>query len=190
MRKKELSEELCQFSKWLKTSKSDEKRAQMLGNKICGWIKEDSCFEINRHHFGGSLAKGTSTLLKLDVDISIYVNYPKELTKSSPEDIMEFLESVRNDWKNILMRHTTLKERHLAKGTNAVKFRLMGFKFDLCPAINYSENPRDRVTLKFEQNSSIAGPRIKGNLMMIVPKKQHPCTVFQTKKSCKNFDLK
>ena len=142
----ELSSELSEFSKWLRVPNDEIWRARRLGHKIFSWIKEESKFKTDRIRFGGSFAKRTATLLKLDVDVAIYVNYEKDLTAATPpEEIMRFFDDVKNDWKDILIRNTNLTQEDLSKGKNAVKFDLEGLQFDLCPAINYSQDQHDQI---------------------------------------------
>ena len=122
-------------------SQLDIDRARRLGDQIFTWIKQDSKFGTDRCRFGGSFKKGTSTFLKVDVDVVIYVNYDGDIHNTN--QVIEFLQDVREDWKDILMVHTPLDDHDLANGKNAVKFSLNDFDFDLCPAINVSQNTNE-----------------------------------------------
>ena len=151
MSMEELSSELSEFSQWLRVPNDEIKRARQIAHVIFSWIKEECNFKIDRCRFGGSFAKQTSTLLKLDVDVAIYVNYEKDLQTSTPEEIMQFLLDVKDDWKDILIRNTNLTQKDLSKGKNAVKFDLDGLQFDLCPAINCTRNQYDQIMLLLDR---------------------------------------
>ena len=136
--KERFSNELELFSDWIRVPEGDIHNARQVSQKIYAWIQQQSKFRIDRLRHGGSFAKGTSTFLKLDVDLVCYVQL--EETFETTSDVFDFLQEVRDDWKQVLMHNTNLSESDLSKGKFAVKFELDGFQFDLCPAINFSRD--------------------------------------------------
>lgn len=146
-----LSIELNKFSKWIKVSEDDIAKGRQLGHYICNLIEKYGEFKTDRILFGGSFGKGTSTFLKVDVDITIFVNWPEEMKLEFRRDecLLEILGWVKQDWKKVLMEHTHLSEKDF-RGRNAVKFTLQNFQFDLCPGINVSRDSRQQA-IKFRQ---------------------------------------
>ena len=142
---KKLSGGLNSFSQWIQVSKKDIKRARRVGHLVYNWMQQDSKFRIDRIRYGGSFAKETSTLLKLDVDVAIYVQFEGKM--ETDKDIYDFLERVREDWKRVLMCHTNLTKEDLSKGKFAIKFTLQKFQFDLVPAINFSRDPYEEIRM-------------------------------------------
>ena len=155
-----LSLELAFFSKWIKVSDLDIDRGRRLGDQIFTWIKTNSKFKPDRCRFGGSFAKGTSTFLKVDVDVTIYINF--EGDKCNSHEVLYFLQRVREDWKDVLMLNTDLTEEDLSSGKNTVKFELQDFHFDLCPAINVSQDTNVQVseTLRIYQETDAENNKI------------------------------
>lgn len=149
--KEKFSNELDLFADWIQVSEEDLQKAKQVSHKIYNWIQTQSEFRINRLRHGGSFAKGTSTFLKLDVDLVCYVEM--EETFETTSDIFDFLERVRNDWKRVLISNTDLTESDLAKGKNAVKFELDSFQFDLCPAINFSPDMYEPIKIKIRDQN-------------------------------------
>ena len=136
--KERFSHELELFSDWIRVPEEDIHNARQVSQKIYTWIQQQSKFRIDRLRHGGSFAKGTSTILKLDVDLVCYVQLEENFETTS--DVFDFLQEVREDWKKVLMHNTNLSKSDLSKGKFAVKFELDGFQFDLCPAINFSRD--------------------------------------------------
>ena len=173
------SKQMDYFSEWIKAPKEDIEKARKIGNQIYEWIKKNGNFEIDRICYGGSFAKETSTFLKFDVDVVIYVRYDGRMDTTS--DILEFLENVRNDWKRVLMLKTNLTESDLSKGKNAVKFELGGYPFDLCPAIDFSKDPYEKIRLwireencsKLQTIEDYFGSKGKGHLTTRIKDGQH-----------------
>ena len=136
--KERFSDELELFSDWIRVPEGDIHNARQVSQKIYTWIQQQSKFRIDRLRHGGSFAKGTSTFLKLDVDLVCYMQMEDNFETTS--DVFDFLQEVREDWKSVLIHNTNLSESDLSKGKFAVKFELDGFQFDLCPAINFSRD--------------------------------------------------
>ena len=127
---KEVSRELTTFSRWIKVSQFDVDRARCLADQLIICIKQDSNYKIDHCRFAGSFAKDTSTFLKLDIDVVIYVNYDGNMNDT--KEILKFLGGVREDWKGVVLRNFfSLREDDFFWGKYAVHFEWLSFIFNI-----------------------------------------------------------
>ena len=93
-------------------------------------LQDQESQSLDRCRLVGGLAKKTSTSLKMDADLVIFVN-------ADVDDVLKFKKSILNTWEDILLVNTELKESDIKKTVHSLKFRFKEVDIDLLPAINF-----------------------------------------------------
>ena len=151
------SAELESFSQWIKVPKQDVVCAKQVANTIFDVLRESGKYTIDRCRFGGSLEKETATVLKVDVDVVVFVNPRSEwVDLNDPDSILLYLATVRDHWMYLLYSRIPGLEFHknLKRGKNTIKINLGGFDFDICAAINHIRTPQNELVLKVDKKDT------------------------------------
>merc|ERR1719481_426732 len=89
--------------------------------------------KVDRCKVVGGLEKKTSTCIKVDVDVVIFVNVP-------PGDILKTKNNILRDWFDILLLNTDIKEEHVKQTQHSLQFNFEGIEMDLLVAVNFSSD--------------------------------------------------
>lgn len=109
-------------------------------------------FKVDRCAPGGSYGKKTTTCLKVDLDIVVFIS-TKEKTKRQGGyenlDDLRMRNAVFDEWKSLIKEDFKLKEEDFS-GVVALTFQLDGIDIDLVPAPSFYQNPKMNAIKVYE----------------------------------------
>jgi len=139
-----MSYSLQQLAEFLAPPEDYVKLCKKVADELFCLLQKKSRSKAARCKIVGGLAKQTSTSVKMDADLVVFVNV-------DPGNILETKKKVLDEWLNIIIQNTDLEEINIKKSPFSVKFELKNVKVDLLVAINFDKNPKIQQELVMEQ---------------------------------------
>jgi len=128
-----VDKDLQQFSEMLAPPEEYVNRCKMSAENLFRLLQSRSQYKADRCRVVGGLEKKTSTGLKVDADLVVFVN-------EDPGDILKTKENILSDWYDILLLNTSLTEDQVKQSKFSLKFTYGGIDIDLLPAVNFSSD--------------------------------------------------
>jgi len=140
--------QLQQLSEMLSPPSSYIDRCKNMSNRLFRIIQLHSKFDVDRCRVAGGLEKKTSTALKVDCDLVVFVNI-------APGNILDTKKAVLDDWNDILLMNTAeLTEHDIHQTPFSLQFFFGSVPIDLLVAINFSSTNQRKLALDYIKNSS------------------------------------
>ena len=103
-------------------------------------------YDMDRSRVVGGLEKKTSTGVKVDADLVVFVNI-------TPGDILDTKKAVLEDWNDVLLINTELTEADIYQTQFSLQFIYSNVPIDLLVAVNFSKSKQRKLVLDYIKNS-------------------------------------
>ncbi|XP_067121216.1 2'-5'-oligoadenylate synthase 1A-like [Centruroides vittatus] len=143
-----MENELLEFSQSLIPSIEDVEEGRRYATNLFELLKRNSQFRIDRVGIFGSVRKQTSIKIDFDFDCVLFIN-----------DELPPFNSIIDDFEGILLWKNY---NIISKYRNTIQVRINNIKFDVAPAINFSQDPDEQRELVMEEISSLPNPSTDG----------------------------
>jgi len=127
-------------------------QCKLVADKIFRLVQMKSKYDADRCRIVGGLAKKTSTFVKIDADLVIFVNVV-------PGNVLSTKKKVLEDWFDILLMNTDLKEEDIRKSPFSLQFFYKNVEIDLLVAINFDSDPSIQQRLAMKHIKTSPDPR-------------------------------
>lgn len=140
-----LENELTKLSKNLIPSDEDLDEGKRNATKLFELLERRSKFKIDRVGVFGSIKKKTSIKVDFDFDCVVYVNDVLPPYEKLVDDVSSLYEKVIDDFENVLiLAENWYMKIDISRSPNSIRVMIDNVKYDIVPAINFSQNPREQ----------------------------------------------
>jgi len=153
-----MSYSLQQLAEFLAPPEDYVKCCKKVADELFNLLKDKSKIKADRCRIVGGLAKKTSTSVKMDADLVVFVNV-------APGNLLETKNTVLNEWMHIILVNTDLERRDVKKSKKSLQFEFKNVEIDLLVAINFDKNPEIQHKLVMKHIKTSPDPmKISGQM--------------------------